>query len=238
MMLMADPHQGSRDHAPSNLPEAQGHPWVAVDVVLFSVNGDTIETLLVRVKGGPFAGRWAFPGGLVGLDESLDEAARRELEEKTPVRAAYLEQLFTFGGVQRNPTARVVSTAYFALLPTARPATRAGQKYADAAWFPVAHLPHLAYDHDEITRVALDRLRSKITYTNVAYSLLPEQFTMAELQRIYEIILGTTLDRRNFRKKILASGLLRPSGTKRRGPHRPASLYTFVERLPRMIELF
>ena len=224
--------EGALDH------KRQGHPWVAVDVVLFSAGEGALETLLVRVKGGPFRGHWAFPGGLVGFDETLDEAARRELEEKTPVRGAYLEQLFTFGGIDRNPTARVVSTAYFALLPAPQLATRPGTKYAGAKWFPVSALPPLAYDHDEVARVALERVRAKVAYTNIAYSLLPNEFTMAELQRIYEILLGLDLDRRNFRKKILGSGLVRPSGTKRQGAHRPAALYRFPERRPTRMELF
>jgi 8-oxo-dGTP diphosphatase len=208
----------------------QRHPWAAVDVVIFRVAGHALEALLVEIKHGPFGGRWAFPGGLVMLGESLDHAARRELEAKTPIRDVYLEQLFTFGDPSRNPTAHVVSTAYFALLPASGALLQAGSKYAKAAWFAVDHLPALAYDHSRIATVALERLRAKIQYTNVAYGLLPRSFTLGELQRVYEVIRGAPLDRRNFRKKILESGLLRPLSRVRRGAHRPAALYSFRER--------
>jgi 8-oxo-dGTP diphosphatase len=209
---------------------SQHHPWAAVDVVIFRVDGHVLEALLVEIKHGPFRGRWAFPGGVVMLGESLDQAARRELEEKTPIRDVYLEQLFTFGDPARNPTAHVVSTAYFALLPASRAELNPGSKYAQAAWFAVDHLPALAYDHKRVAAVALERLRAKIEYTNVAYGLLPRSFTLGELQRVYEVIRGVPLDRRNFRKKILERGLLRPLARVRRGAHRPAALYAFRQR--------
>jgi 8-oxo-dGTP diphosphatase len=208
----------------------QRHPWAAVDVVIFRVYRHVLEALLVKIKHGVFRGRWAFPGGLVMLGESLDEAARRELAEKTPIRDVYLEQLFTFGDPARNPTTRVVSTAYFALLPASEVAPQPGEKYAEAAWFDVARLPVLAYDHNRVVAVALERLRAKIAYTNVAYGLLPRAFTLGELQRVYEVIGGRVLDRRNFRKRILEAGLIRPLKLYRRGPHRPAALYAFRER--------
>ena len=146
----------------------QRHPAAAVDVVIFRVHGDTLEALLVKIKHGPCGGRWAFPGGLVQAGESLDGAARRELVEKTPLRDVYLEQLYTFGDPARNPTTHVVSTAYFALLPAAASDPHPGTKYSQAAWFDVRGLPPLAYDHDLIARVALERLQAKIQYTNVA----------------------------------------------------------------------
>lgn len=209
---------------------SQRHPWAAVDVVIFRVRGDHLEALLVKIKHGPFRGRWAFPGGLVVLGESLDEAARRELREKTPIRDVYLEQLFTFGAPSRNPVHHVVSTAYFALLPASASDPRPGTKYAEAAWFDVTRLPPLAYDHNRIAAVALERLRAKIEYTNVAYALLPRTFTLSELQRVYELIRGRPLDRRNFRKKIVETGLLKPVNRFRRGRHRPAALYAFRDR--------
>lgn len=214
------------------------HPWAAVDVVLFTIRDDRLQALLVRIKNGPFGGKWAFPGGLVGIDEPLDEAARRELREKTPVRDIYLEQLFTFGDPRRNPTRRVVSTAYFALVPAPAPDPRCEAKYADAAWFDVGRLGDLAYDHNQVAGVALERLRAKVEYTNVVYSLLPEAFTLAELQRIYEIIRGRSLDRRNFRRKILASGLLHHLPRFRTGAHRPAALFAFRARTLKHIALF
>jgi len=208
----------------------QRHPWAAVDVVVFRVRDRALEALVVRIKRGPRRGRWAFPGGLVALGESLDDAARRELLEKTPIRDAYLEQLFTFGDPARNPTAHVVSTAYFALLPASSPDPATGEKYAAATWFDVWSLPPLAYDHEAIATAALERLRAKIGYTNVAYGLLPRAFTLAEAQRVYEAIGGRPLDRRNFRKRMLESRLLRPLRGRRRGAHRPAALFAFRER--------
>jgi 8-oxo-dGTP diphosphatase len=208
----------------------QRRPTAAVDVVIFRVHDDALEALLVKIKHGPYRGHWAFPGGLVQSGESLDAAARRELVEKTPLRDIYLEQLYTFGDPGRNPTAHVVSTAYFALLPAAASDPQPGTKYARAEWFDVRRLPPLAYDHDLVARVALDRLRAKIQYSNVAYGLLDRGFTLSELQHVYEVIGGRPLDRRNFRKKILDSGLLRPLRKMRRGAHRPAALYSFRAR--------
>jgi 8-oxo-dGTP diphosphatase len=208
-------------------PSGQPHPIAAVDVVIFRVHGDALEALLVKIKRGPCHGRWAFPGGLVRAGESLDEAARRELVEKTPLREVYLEQLYTFGDPARNPATHVVSSAYFALLPAAASVPHAGTKYSQAAWFDVRRLPRLAYDHDLVAEVALERLKAKIQYTNVAYGLLERGFTLGELQHVYEVIGGRPLDRRNFRKKILDSRLLRPLYKKRRGAHRPAALYAF-----------
>lgn len=201
-----------------------------------TVDARSVLGLLVQVNEGPFAGQWAFPGGLVGLGEALDAAARRELELQTGLRDVYLEQLRTFGDPGRDPRARVVSTAYFALV-RGRETVRGGGKYSDVAWFPMRRLPRLAYDHDEIARHALERLRAKLEYTNIVYSLLPMEFTLGELQQVYEVILGHALDRRNFRKKILATKLLRPLGKQRRGAHRPAALYAFARRQPMMVEM-
>lgn len=214
----------------------QPHPYVAVDIVIFTVDAGDLKTLVVRAHEGPSAGRWAFPGGRVGIDESLEAAAGRELSAKTGLRGIYLEQLRTFGEPDRDPRARVVSTAYFALVP-AKDMVERSAKYADTAWLPVHRLPPLAYDHDAIARAALERLRAKLAYTNIVYGLLPKAFTLGELQAIYEIILDRPLDRRNFRKKILASGLLRPLGTQRRGAHRPAALYRFTRRRPTVVEM-
>jgi 8-oxo-dGTP diphosphatase len=214
----------------------QLHPIVAVDVVIFTIDAGRLQTLLVQVRAGPCAGAWAFPGGLVGMPESLEDAARRELSAKTGLRGVYLEQLRSFGDPGRDPQARVISTAYFALVP-AKEMVQGSTKYSDVAWFPVHRLPPLAYDHDAIARAALERLRAKLAYTNIVYGLLSEEFTLGELQGIYEIILGRRLDRRNFRKKLLASGLLRALRTQRRGPHRPAALYRFAQRRPMVVQM-
>lgn len=220
-------------------PEDLSFLPVAVDVVVFTVapasNGQKprLLALLVKVKEGPFAGRWAFPGGRVPAAETLDEAARRELSSQTGLARVFLEQLYTFGDPGRDPGGRVVSVAYFALVPAA-PALRQVARYAEAAWFPVRALPPLAYDHDRVARVAVRRLRAKLGYSNVAWSLLPPEFTLGDLERLYEAILGRRLDRRNFRKKALALGQLRPLGRLRRGPHRPGALYAFASRRPRL----
>lgn len=214
----------------------QAHAYLAVDVVIMTVDAGELFGLLVKVKDGPCAGQWAFPGGLVGLGEGLDEAAQRELAVQTGLRDVYLEQLRTFGDPSRDPRARVVSTAYFALV-RGRETVRSGGKYADVGWFPMRRLPRLAYDHSEIATHALQRVRAKLEYTNIVYSLLPKEFTLGELQHVYEVILGHALDRRNFRKKILGTELLKPLTKQRRGAHRPATLYAFAHRKPMMVEM-
>jgi 8-oxo-dGTP diphosphatase len=221
------------------LEDAGATPAVAVDVAVFTVIKGALHVLLVQLRVGAFAGEWALPGGRVGREESLDEAARHELAAQTGVRDVYLEQLYTFGGLHRDPRGRVVSVAYFALIPHGGRFQGPGTtgKYTAVAWRPVSRLPTLAYDHGAVVATALTRLRAKLTYTNLVYTLLPQAFTLGELQELYEAILGRTLDRRNFRKKILSLGLLRPLARQRRGPHRPATLYAFRQRRPMMIEV-
>ena len=189
-------------------------------------------------RGEPFAGRWAIPGGFVEPDESLDDAAARELHEETSVANVFLEQLYTFGAPQRDPRGRVISVADYALLRHA-PEVSAADDAADARWFPLRDLPPLAFDHAAILDYALARVRNKVEYTNIVYSLLPDSFTLSELQRVYEIILGRPLDKRNFRKKISSLDLVEPTGDERRdGAHRPAKLYHFRSREPRIVEIF
>ena len=211
---------------------------VAVDVVVFTVAAGRLSVLLTAVKRPPYAGKWALPGGLIGARETLDQAAARELEEKTGLRDVFVEQLYTFSALRRDPAGRVVAVAYLALVPAHGVLLSATEKYAGIAWFPAAKLPALAFDHGEMVRYAVQRLRYKLEYTNVAYSLLADAFTLSELQGVYEAILGRALDPRNFRKRILSLGLILPTGEERRGgAHRPASLYRFVAREPRIIEV-
>ena len=212
-------------------------PLVAVDVVIFTIADGELQALLVEVKSGPFAGRWAFPGGLVPVGEAPDVTAKRELLSQTGIGDVYLEQLRTFGDPKRDPQAHVVSVAYFALVASKGEGQADNPKYRRMRWGPVRDLPSLAYDHNLLAQCALERLRSKLAYTNIVYSLLPREFTLGELQEIYEIIIGRPLDRRNFRKKILALGLLRPLRRQRRGRHRPAQLYTFARREPMNVEM-
>jgi 8-oxo-dGTP diphosphatase len=212
-------------------------PLVAVDVVIFTIDGGELKALLVEVKAGPFAGRWAFPGGLVPVGEAPEATATRELLTQTGIRDVYLEQLRTFGDPTRDPQAHVVSVAYFALVPSKGQTRTENPKYRRMEWYEVRALPSLAYDHNAVAQYALTRLQAKLEYSNIVYSLLPHAFTLGELQDIYEIILGRQLDRRNFRKKILALGLLRGLRRQRRGAHRPAQLYAFTRRAPMMIEM-
>ena len=214
-------------------------PAVAVDVAVFTVLERVLRVLLVRVRRGAFAGRWALPGGRVRRDETLEAAAGRHLAAQSGVAGIYLEQLYTFGSPQRDPHGRVVSVAYFALIPHGGrfQGLRTPEPYPDATWWPVGRLPRLAYDHPVVVKTALARLRAKLRYTNLVYTLLRPRFTLGELQEMYEAILARRLDRRNFRKKVLALGLLRRPGGVRRGPHRPATLYAFRRRRPMMIDI-
>lgn len=226
-------------NAATPAPTRQHHyPAIAVDIVIFAMGSDDLMVLLIQRRGEPFAGRWAIPGGFVEADESLDDAAVRELREETGVADVYLEQLYTFGAPHRDPRGRVISVAYYALLRQPA-ALAAADDAADARWFALRDLPSLAFDHAEILDYARLRLRYKIEYTNIVYSLLPNTFTLTELQRVYEIILGRTLDKRNFRKKIGSLDLVEPTGGERRdGAHRPAKLYRFRSREPMIVEIF
>lgn len=214
-------------------------PAVAVDVAVSTVLDGTLRVLLVRAPHGPFTGWWALPGGRIGAHESLDEAAHRELATRTGLRDVYLEQLYTFGSPERDPHGRVVSVAYVALIPDGGRfrAGPPGSPDPDVVWQAVTDLPPLAYDHAAVVESAVARLRAKLAYTNLVYTLLPRAFTLGELQAMYEAILGRPLDRRNFRKKLLATGLLRPLGRVRRGAHRPAALYAFRHRRPMVIAI-
>ena len=202
-------------------------PSVTVDVVTFTLREDDLQVLLIKRRNPPFEGMWAIPGGFVDIAESLEEAALRELEEETGVRDVYLEQLYTFGDVDRDPRGRTITVAYFALVPAHAVQPRAGDDAAEARWWSVCHLPPLAFDHAGILAYALQRLRYKLEYTAVGFELLPETFTLSELQAAYEVILGETLDKRNFRRKILGAEVIEEIGEHRTGEGRPAKLYRF-----------
>ena len=218
-------------------PEAKAHhydaskyerPSVTVDMVMMSLRKRDLQVLLVKRRSWPFEGMWAIQGGFVNMDESLEAAAKRELREETNVQNVYLEQLYTFGDPGRDPRTRVITVVYFALLNSEELQVKAADDAADAAWFSVYDLPPLAFDHAKILDYALNRLRGKLDYTTIAFNLLPEQFTLHELQRVYEIIQHKDLDKRNFRKKILSTGILEDTGEKKmEGTHRPARLYRF-----------
>ena len=203
---------------------------VTVDVVLFTIRDGVLQILLVQRAGAPFKGSWAIPGGFVEPDEALDAAALRELREETGLRDVYLEQLYTFGEPKRDPRGRIVTVAYFALV-SADQAVHAGSDAADARWWPMDDLPKLAFDHAGMLAYALERLRNKLEYTTVGFQLLPKRFTLSELQRVYEAILGRPLDKRNFRRKLGVLGILKPLEAHRsEGGSRPARLYEFSAR--------
>lgn len=200
---------------------------VTVDIVIFTIQSGALKILLVKRRIPPFAGKYAIPGGFVHEDEDLDEAARRELREETGVSSVYLEQLYSFGDPGRDPRGRVVTVAYFALISADRE-LKPGTDAAEAAWWSMDRLPPLAFDHAKILDYALERLRNKLEYTTVGFQLLPEKFTLTELQEVYEAILGKELDKRNFRRKMSLLKILKPLQEYRRGGQRPAQLYRFV----------
>ncbi|MFZ0544460.1 MAG: NUDIX domain-containing protein [Candidatus Promineifilaceae bacterium] len=212
-------------------PSAYDRPSVTVDVVIFSLFEEELQVLLVRRKYPPFAGMWAIPGGFVQIDESLEDAAARELEEETGVTNVYIEQLYTFGKPDRDPRTRVITVAYFALVPYTDVVHRPGDDAEATGWFSMDALPErLAFDHVEILNYARTRLRYKLEYTSVGFQLLPDEFTLSELQHAYEIILGEELDKRNFRRKILSSEILEKTGKKKKESEgRPAMLYRYQE---------
>lgn len=202
-------------------------PKVTVDVVIFTLLHDELKVLLVQRPIQPFAGSWTLPGGFVQPQESLEEAARRVLAEKGRITNVWLEQLYTFGEPNRDPRARIITVTYFALI---RPDTLQ-QRYGDdsVAWHHAYNPPAIGFDHADIVAYAIQRLRYKLEYTAVAFQLLPEAFTLTELQNAYERILREPLDKRNFRRKVLATDLLEETGDVRSGDHRPAKLYRFSE---------
>lgn len=202
-------------------------PLVTVDVVIFTLRENDLQILLVCRKRWPYQEMWAIPGGLIGQDEALEAAAQRKLEEETGLTDVYLEQLYTFGSPLRDPRDRVITVSYFAVVPATRIVPRAADDADHVRWWPIHHLPPLAFDHADILTYALTRLRYKLEYTAVGFELLPREFTLTELQSAYEIVLGEGLDKRNFRRKILSAGIIESSGDYRSGEGRPARLYRY-----------
>ncbi len=203
-------------------------PSLTVDAVVFGFDDQDLKVLLIQRGQKPFAGAWALPGGFVHMDESLEEAVRRELVEETALTDVFLEQLYTFGSPQRDPRERVVSVAYYGLVKLAGRHVEAATDAARAAWFPVAELPPLAFDHEDILQAAHRRLQAKVRYQPIGFELLPQKFTLSQLQHLYETVLERTLDKRNFRKKILAMDLLTDTREIEQDvAHRAARLFCF-----------
>jgi 8-oxo-dGTP diphosphatase len=204
---------------------------LTVDCTVLGFDGEALNVLLIRRGLSPFESAWALPGGFVRCDETLDDAARRELAEETGLSNVYLEQLYSFSAIDRDPRERVISVAYFALVRSTDPLPEAAIDAAEAAWFEVGSLPPLAFDHAEILATSLSRLRGKIRWQPVGFELLPQKFTLSQLQALYEAILGRPIDKRNFRKKLLSSHLLTPlEEVTTANSRRPAQLFEFDRR--------
>ncbi len=202
-------------------------PSLTVDVVIFGVMKGELKVLLIKRKNWPFEGMWAIPGGFVDMDEPLEDAAARELYEETGIGGVYLEQFYTFGQPDRDPRTRVISVAYLALVDAGQLQPRAADDAADAGWFSVHNLPPLAFDHVDILKCALQRLRHKLESTALGSLFMPEEFTLSELRQAFERILNEKLDGRRFRRRILVADILKETGRRRRGGRRAARLYRF-----------
>jgi 8-oxo-dGTP diphosphatase len=203
------------------------HPSVSTDIVIFTIQEEQLKVLLIRRLSEPFKDGWALPGGFVEIDEDLDQAALRELREETGITGVYLEQLYTFGKPDRDPRERVITVAYYSLVPIDRLSVGAASDARELGWFDSDQLQDLAFDHQKIINKAKQRLSAKLDYSTIALQFMPSKFTLSELQKVYEIIHGEALDKRNFRKRVMAYDCMEDTGEENRnGSHRPARLYT------------
>ena len=203
---------------------------VTTDVVILTIKDGKLKVLLVRRANEPFKGKWALPGGYIRISETLDDAALRILKEKTNVQNIYLEQLYTFGDPLRHPNSRVITCAYFALIRSDDIVLsfEENTEITEVKWHPVNALPALAFDHKEIIEYSLKRTRERLEFCPIAFQLLPQKFTLTELQKAYELILMKKLDKRNFRKKFLSLAILKELDEyTKSGSKRPARLYSF-----------
>jgi len=212
-------------------------PSVTVDIVIFTIQNKDLKILLVKRKIEPFKGKWAIPGGFVKMNESLEEAAKRELEEETGVKDVYLEQLYTFGEPKRDPRGRVITVSYMALVNSENIKLKAATDALDAQWFSVKKIPELAFDHKRILNYSLKRLKWKFEYTNVAFSLLPKKFSISQIQEIYEIVFDKKFDKRNFAKKILYLDILKEEGINNTVSYRPPMLYSLKKNIGEIVEI-
>jgi 8-oxo-dGTP diphosphatase len=202
-------------------------PSVTVDLVVMSIIDDELGVMLIKRKFAPYKDSWALPGGFVDINEDVDVAAYRELKEETGVDTAYLEQLYTFGKVGRDPRKRVITVAHFALIDYTKVQAIAGSDAKEVKWFKVSKLPTMAFDHKEIINKAVDRVRNKISYTNVGFELVPDTFTIPEIRKVFESVMGRELNPTNFRTKLLKLEILKETKEKRiQGKGQPAPVYT------------
>ncbi len=206
-------------------------PALTVDCIVFGLDAQQeLKVMLIQRDIPPFQGQWAIPGGFVRIEETLEAAALRELQEETGIHDVFLEQLYSFGELERDPRDRTVTVAYFALINLAEQEIKATNDAREANWFALSEIPQLAFDHDKILQTAIARLRSKIRYEPIGFELLPTKFTLSQLQKLYETVLDRKLDKRNFRKKILSMDLLIDIDEVEQGvSHRAAKLYQFDE---------
>jgi 8-oxo-dGTP diphosphatase len=205
---------------------------LSIDCVIFGFQESKLKILLVKHAEGIIKDRWALPGGFVAYDEDIDAAANRLLYELSGVEKLYLEQLKAFGNVARYPTKRVITIAYIALTRPENYELIPGFTASDAQWFDIHNIPKLPYDHDEILRFGWKNLKRKVKYEPIGFNLLPRKFTLLQLQELYEAILETTLDKPNFRRKIMKMNLLLPCDEKQHGvSHRAANLYRFDQKI-------
>ncbi len=202
------------------------HPAVTTDIVVFTIREGRLKLLLIKRKISPYKGKWALPGGFVALHEDISQCAARELAEETGVSSVFLEQLGAYGAPKRDPRERVITIAYFALIPSEKIQVQAATDAAAADWFAMDALPELAFDHAEIVEQAKTRLLNKLGHSTIAFQFLADEFTLTDLQKVFEIIQGEEVDKRNFRKWALALNSIEATGKERReGQHRPAKLY-------------
>jgi len=212
-------------------------PALTVDCVVFGLDDEDLKVLLIERDIPPYEGKWALPGGFVRVGEDLEAAARRELQEEAGVSKVYLEQLYSYGAPKRDPREHVVTVAYYALVKLSDHQVRASTDARSVAWFSVDDLPKLAFDHDKIQRAAHDRLRGKVRYQPIGFELLPDKFTLRQLQHLYETVLDRELDKRNFRKKILGMDLLVDlNEVETDVAHRAARLYRFDKKKYQRLE--
>jgi 8-oxo-dGTP diphosphatase len=220
-----------------NTMNSHEKPGVTVDITLFTIKDKQLHVLLIKRKLEPFKDSWALPGGFVRMNESVEDAAKRELMEETGVSNVYLEQLYTFGEVERDPRGRVITISYMALMNSQHTLLKASTDASEVMWCPIKKIPSLAFDHKNILEYALQRLKWKFEYTTVAFSLLPKKFRVSEVQILYEIIFARKFDKRNFVKKLLSLNILKEEGLNKELAFRPPMMYSLKANVGKIVEI-